>query len=253
METKLPVIKIFLKALSLPALYQRELFKVGTPLLIVGLIVIVFQHLGIGGEDTYLDEVINGVFMTCVSVALVMAIVGCHRVFILGPDSVIENTFISWTGNEIKYVGWWVLIGLAAALISMPLISLFSPLLDNSFDGYLENKFYYYVVFNLISIPIYYIVSRWSLLLPASATDTHGKNFSWSWHLSDGNGWRLTFLIGFLPFCLDLLFELLPDYEAILFQLLTSAIWLVVGVIEIGLLSLSYSFLKSVKGTKENG
>jgi len=42
---------------------------------------------------------------------------------------------------------------------------------------------------------------------------------------------------------MDIIFSLLPTYESIIFALFHGLVWIVVGVIEIGLLSLSYNFL----------
>ena len=245
MDNKLPIKKIFLSAISLPSLYCRQLIKIGWPLLLVGAISIVTQHLAIGGDDSYVDEIIGVTLAILMVVTLVMAIVGCHRLFIFGPKEETEYKLFEWSGNEIKYAGWWILIGFIAGIISIPILLVLVPFAQNGFEGLIENQSFYYVVMGLVNIPIYYFISRWSLVLPASATDTHGKSLSWSWDLSSSYAWSLTFLIGILPFSTDLLFSLLPEDQSIIIDLITSLIWVVIGVIEIGLLSLSYSFIKS--------
>lgn len=106
-----------------------------------------------------------------------------------------------------------------------------------------------YLVGQIVSyaaaVPLYYVASRWSLVLPSSAIGIHGNSFRWSWRGSSGNGWRLTLLIWFFPLLTGFLFDLWPDYDSILFKLYQGALWLVVGVVQIGLLSLSYKFLVS--------
>ncbi len=245
MDDKLPIKKIFLSAISLPGLYHSQLIKIGWPLLLIGAISIITEHLTIGGDDSYIDEIIGVTLAISMVITLVMAIVGCHRLFIFGPKEENEYQLFEWTGNEIKYSGWWILIGFITGIIAIPFMLVLVPLVQNGFEGLIENQSFYYIVMGLVNIPIYYFISRWSLVLPASATDTHGKSLSWSWDLSSNYAWSLTFLIGILPFSTDLLFGLLPEDQSIIIDFITSSVWIVIGVIEIGLLSLSYSFIKS--------
>lgn len=96
-----------------------------------------------------------------------------------------------------------------------------------------------------IILPIFqsYIFSRLSLVLPATAIDERNFTISSAWKISSGNGWRLTLLVALLPFTIYLLLNFLPEYDSILYYLITWFAWLIVSVIEIGLLSLSYSYL----------
>jgi uncharacterized membrane protein HdeD (DUF308 family) len=219
------------------------LLKIGFPLIISGAFFLILNHFSseIGGNIALV--VFGVILMIAFILSLVMAIVGCHRIFLLGPKIVDESSLLNWTGNEIKYIGWWVLIGLCTALVALPFMFIFMPFIATSAENLFDNQVMFFTVIGLINIPIYYVASRWSLVLPSSAIDKHGKSLTWSWGISSGNGWRLTLLIGFLPYIMDILFSLLPTYDSMIFTLLHGLVWLVVGVIEIGLLSLSYNFL----------
>lgn len=245
LDSKLPVVKIFLTAITMPKRYHRQLFMIGWPLLITGTLVTLPPYLSIGGEDSYMDEAVGVVTMIAFLATLVMAVVGCHRLFIFGPKPDAEYKAFDWTGNEIKYSGWWILIGLMAGIISIPLMLVLMPFMQANLDTYADTQPLYLLVLGLIYIPVYYVVSRWSLVLPASATDTHGKSLSWAWDLSSNNGWRLTILVSFLPFITDLLFGLLPEELPLIVDLIIGFVWVVIGVIEVSLLSLSYSFIRS--------
>jgi hypothetical protein len=227
----LPIVSTFLEALSFPYKHYRLLLKVGLPLIITEILGTTLSHFFSDSESTAL-----AIFSILLNIAfylsLVMAIVGCHRIFLLDSSVVEGSNLFNWTGNEIKYIGWMIFIGLCASLIPLPLILMTS----------LEN---FLAIAVLINIPICYVISRWSLVLPSSAIDIHGKNLTWSWELSDGNGWRLTLLIGFLPFIMDIVFSSLPTCDSIIYSLFHGAAWLIVGCIEVGLLSLSYKFLVS--------
>ncbi len=237
MKNKLPVVTIFTEAISLPFKHYRLLLKVGLPLIISGGLLITFF------PENGKSELLTGLIVLIAIaffVSLIMTIVGCHRLFLMDSSVVEQARPFNWTGNEIKYIGWWLLIGICTSLIALPFLFMLS--LSSSQDNIFGNNA---ILSAVIYIPIYYVASRWSLVLPSSAIDRHGKSLTWSWRLSDGNGWRLTFLIGFLPFILDALLRLLPAYDSIIYSLFLGIVWLVVGVIEIGLLSLSYAFLAS--------
>jgi hypothetical protein len=245
LNDKLPIKKIFLTAISFTGIYHRPLIKIGWPLLLTGAILIMIQHLTIGGDDSNIDLIIGVITAIAFAVTLVMAIVGCHRLFIFGPKEEGEYKLLEWTGNEIKYVGWWLIIGFVAGLIGISFSLMLVPFMQNGFEGFMDNQLLVYAAITFINILFYYLFSRWSLVLPASATDNHGKTLSWSWNLSENNGWRLMILIGLLPFTTDLLFSLLPEDQPIIVDLITGFFWVVIGIFEVCLLSLSYSFIQS--------
>jgi len=153
---------------------------------------------------------------------MVMAIVGCHRIILLEEDS-SSSKFLNWTGCELNYIGWWVVLGFYSALAAVVYIFVSSALLQ---------FFHQFFSFSLpaigpwelvITLPFLYIVSRWSLILPSAAVGIQGKPPRWSWNQSIGNGWRLTILIACLPIALDTMFELLPSYNHILYDLIHGA------------------------------
>ncbi|MCK5830675.1 MAG: hypothetical protein KAH20_10260 [Methylococcales bacterium] len=248
---KIPVLKIFLEAVLLPIKHTKILFKVGLPLIITGSLLTIygdspplnidFSNDAIHSDWTWDEAFFLGLLVVLFLVSFVMAIVGYHRIFLMDWSEVEKMKLFGWTGNELKYVGWWVLIGLCAELITLPfllLIPIMTPLIERFFEN--QDVFDNLIIY----LPIYYVGSRWALVLPSSAIGIHEKTFSWSWQLSDGNGWRLTFLICLLPVTLELILGLLPTFDSIIYSLFVGFIWLIVGVIETGLLSLSYSYLE---------
>jgi len=106
-------------------------------------------------------------------------------------------------------------------------------------------------ILSILSLPLYYLVSRWSLVFPSSAIGMRRMSLRWSWQLSAGNGWRLTLLIGLPPVASGLLFSLLPTSDSIFLAMLVAVAWPIVIAIEIGLLSLSYAYLAPVADDHE--
>lgn len=185
------------------------------------------------------------------SLSSVMAVIGFHRTFLLNTKTKIFR----WTWREMRYVGWWVLLLLfwyfsysMLAVVSFILTAL--SLLGQSAEpsGTFVIELVFLISGLLFLLLCFYVISRWSLVLPAAAIDMHNLKLSWSWRLSSLNGWRLTFLIGFLPLMTEIFFIISPEIESVFYSLTVICVWVVVFVIEIGLLSRSYDYLSKTKG-----
>ena len=70
--------------------------------------------------------------------------------------------------------------------------------------------------------------------------------------MSEGNGWRLTFLVGSVPITLVWVFLFIPVYESLAVELLLESIWLILLPIEVKLLSLSYAYFVGSHESDEN-
>lgn len=218
--------------------------KVGAPAVISGTILISYHHFFsfsyLLGADNVLGMFVLALLWFIFTLSLLMAIVGCHRIFILGKDYVKDRKYIHWTGNELEYGAWWILFIVLAAILYLP-FALISFSIDEAVIEQ-ENMLNTIIGYPAI-IPIYYIISRWSLVLPSCAIGIGQQTPAWSWRLSRGNGWRLTLLVSLPPIITELILDLFPDSFSTLNLLLIGATWLLLGIIEIGLLSRSYSFL----------
>jgi hypothetical protein len=242
-DRKLPVLDIFQEALNLPAKHFSQLLKVGFPLIALVAIFVVYQRLiqvEPSGTQFPLSMFLFGIGLV---LTLVMAIVGCHRIFLMDSKVTESASVFNWTGNEVKYIGWWIVIGLAALVVALPFLLVIVPWFSSQADEAGLSKLFLTIVLVFFNVCVGYFVSRWSLVLPSCAIDKHGHSINWSWKLSRGNGWRLTILIAGFPVLVDTVFELLPAIDSIVYYLLLTIFWLAFGIVQIGLLSLSYAFL----------
>ncbi|MGB0835378.1 MAG: hypothetical protein ACPGR2_12725 [Psychrobium sp.] len=237
MNRKLPIGEIFTAALKLPLQHTRKLILLGFPAL---LMLMLFDYIipesmdfSVGKTELFIQLTVG--LLTCLSI--VIAVVGCHRTFLMKNN----EKPLFWSGNEFSYFIWWIAMSLYIILILIPFALLLIPL--TAYLEPFETEWIAIVGMLLLNIPMYYLISRWSLLLPAVATDKRGVDISWSWRLSKGNSWRLTLLIGLFPFTKEMIFAFIPVTESLLLSLVDNLMWLVIGIVEVGLLSLSYEFL----------
>ena len=237
----LPVKRIFLESIQLPIVRFRSLLRVGAPLLSLLIITMLIGQSGIIElqQEAGLFIVMGLVFLFLAVLTATMAVVGCHRIFLMDEKDIMATATVRWDERESRFLGWWIGIGILASLVILPLMLALMPLY-NSFVEY--NELMTELLMAVLILPVYYFISRWSLLLPATAVDTR-HDLSWSWKISRGNGLRLTVLIGVIPFLTSMAFDLLPESESVIQMSLLGSVWLVVAVFEICLLSLSYQWL----------
>jgi len=239
-NNKLPVKRILI--LSFQLIKQRPVafIRMGLPLLLFILIFVL--------SNFFLDKSINfefGIIYTIFILSIfwftiVMVVVGCHRTFLTNRENIHQIKSFRWQAREWKFVGWGLIVGFFIAILywiwgfiifSLGMIQIGSPLTTA-------------IIFQVLILPITYLFSRWSLVFPATALEDPDASIADAWLLSDENGWRLTFLIIVVPFIFDLLFSIVMQPNSLIWSIIMIAIWLVIAVYQIGLLSLSYAFLK---------
>lgn len=249
LDFKLPVIEIFLEAVYLPIKHFRVLLKFGMPLIITSAVIVIYLYIFNDVDGPTKDtSIVTSIFSILSIATIVMAVVGCHRTFLMSSEDVKDTKIIRWTGREMRFIGWWIIIAIGTSIIAIPFALVLIPFISK----FSENEYLLYLLFGLVNLPIFYFLARWSLVLPATAIDKRNRSLFWAWGLSKDNGLRLLVLIGVIPFLADLIFNLLmPAYNSLIYSFFVGMLWLVIGVIEIGLLSLSYAYLSKVHAIKE--
>ena len=113
-----------------------------------------------------------------------MIAISCHRLVILGVDSLPNAWGLFWSWRETRFFGWIFGIGLSAGLVTFLDIPLYGSVSQ--------------LAVLVVSPPImWYVLARLSLVLPATAIGQR-PTLKGSWQLSRSNGWRLA-LVTFLP------------------------------------------------------
>ncbi len=282
----LPVTKIFTEALRFPFCQNRQFW--------IWVIILCFLSLGMTVAGNYfilamlrdlpfrimaggamvLDGLESGLVFTLLGIT-------CHRMILLEEQKNRWTEFFRWSHRETRFFIWSFLIYIVVILIMM----LFIPLGMVShvilkaglriISDYFTNegiKIMGFRVWTLGFVSIMYflflfLISRVSLVLPATAIDG-SPTLSSAWDLAMGNGWRLTLIVGTIPFLalvvlflkvlmpqfptfpilsavnfLDL-FDFLPRWIREIGEILFS---LLISIFEIALLSEAYKKLVPLK------
>jgi len=237
---KLPIADIVTKALLMPWKLRKEFSsKLLIPVLIYALIALIEWLI----ESTYPK---GQVFFPLLSLFIYgLFAITCHRIVILGSNSVPSYGFKKWSMRETKFYARMIIIFLVLAVIgnSVGFIMIFVvPDVKGPFEMEL---FITWLPEIMIGTIVGYFFARICLLFPAIAIDEH-VDYRWAWNISNGNGWRLVVVIAILPMftsaVLSLLNVLYGEYFVVdmLLSILAWILTIIALIIEITAISLSY-------------
>ena len=246
MNEQLPIKNIFLNGIYMPFEHYKELIRLGWPYAFLILASSFFPE----KTDSF---IFNSSYFILICIAGVLGGVGCHRVFLLPSEPVSETNTIRWGSRETNFMLKFFGIGLLGSIFLIPIVVLVSSYLEGvEFFAAGRNEALSGLIFTFALMPVYYFISRWSLILPDSAVD-NDNTFSWAWSVSSDYSFRLFILIGALPLSAHFLFALLITFlePSIIFGLIENTMWLIVAVIEICFLSLSYEWIVSKQESED--
>ena len=245
MHNKLPIKQIFLTGLRLPFDRHRQLLRLGWPAILLFL------------APAFIPEIDEFARLTFAYVILaiftgVLGVVGCHRVFILDLDTAQKTSTFRWGSRETGFIVNFLVVSFLSFLIVMPIVAGISFLYIDEIITDDSTGIKQILLEAGFMLPAYYLISRWSLILPSCAIDVQ-LNLSSAWKLSKHNSLRLFVLVGIIPVLTNLLFThyLFFSESSMAHTLIENMTWMLVVVIEISFLSLSYEWLMKNYVTEE--
>lgn len=121
--------------------------------------------------------------------------ISCHRIVLLGEESVPARWGIYWSMRETRFLGWLLAI---SALVSVTTflvfgVYMFLVLFVSNLIGFdLDSSRLYLVIVSIPIIFTFYFSLRFSLIFPAAATDKP-IGIGDSWDMTIGHGVPLLF------------------------------------------------------------
>ncbi|MGI9238686.1 MAG: hypothetical protein ACR2QZ_14910 [Woeseiaceae bacterium] len=167
----------------------------------------------------------------------------CHRLVLLGENSLPHRWGMFWTERETRFLGWFIGIWFLYFGLSLPMgiIALFFSSMDVGWNTTWIASFVTYVV-------VAYFEGRFSLVLPATAIDKR-SDFKESWRISRGKGMLIAIALVIPVMILIPLETLLYDTGVDELSPIADLVWLLISlpifVIEIAIISLAYDKLAS--------
>jgi hypothetical protein len=167
----------------------------------------------------------------------------CHRVVLLGEDSLPNRWGMFWTKRETRFLGWLVGIWFLYFALSLPtgiILLLFSEVFAGWSTAWIATFISYIVVA--------YFEGRFSLVLPATAIDRR-SDFKKSWAMSRGKGMLIAVALvipAMIMFPVEyVLYDAMGDELSPIADLIWLLLVLPIFAIEIAIISLAYDKLAS--------
>jgi hypothetical protein len=268
MPAPLPVFKIILGAFVF--LWNKKLRFLRALLIPVMVIFAIGIFPYFISFKTYLEDFSSSIFIPItIGVAIInyaayiLFAITCHRLVLMKNTSVPAYGMLCWSRREWWFLAYFILLpfvyllSMALNLMAHGLLKEFNVQIENLQIIFLKGDGIFLLML-LAALPSVYIVSRFSLLFPATAVD-RDVDVDWAWKISKKNGWQLTVIIGLLPFVFVgfrvlhiLLWRENPTWIDNIISMLLGFILLAVEIIA---LSLSYKHLteNEIVAAKEEG
>jgi hypothetical protein len=159
----------------------------------------------------------------------------CHRIILLGAESLPNEFGLYWSYRETRFTGWLVAVAIVYALVSAPfaLLILVAPQLlhDLQISWYLQ-----------VFVASYF-EGRFSMVLPATAVDQK-MDLRGSWYLTRGSGLAIAVAL-FIPalgmdFLHLLVANLLEEHSLLLATLVSEILVFPMIAVAVSVLSVTY-------------
>jgi len=231
-DVKLPVMAILAAAFAVPW-SNKVRFSQALAITFFILVLVDFLY-GQTGSESGSEFFVYLIFSSFVYVSFAVT---CHRLVLLGSESVPQLGVFRWSRREFRFFIWMIKLSIAFVVMFIPVLMLVSFIFKP------EPR---YVTPMLIasSIPFLYFLSRVILLFPSTATDKI-YDYKWAYKLTEGNGLQMMIVVVLIPVIMVGVHELngILFGEGRIIGLLNLALGYIVTVFEIAAISLSYDFL----------
>ncbi|BCN23598.1 sugar transporter [Vibrio alfacsensis] len=191
-------------------------------------------------------------FTTLVLYPLVaaMAAVRIHRIYLAHEYMQSALDVVRLSMRELRFIGWWILFGISMIVtLGLPLFTITFLVVSESGD--VNSELLISIITLISSIPAYWLLSRWSLVLPATALDHEPRGLAHSWRKSRPYKKQIFILMGVIPLLAGTVSQLVfAQFSHIGIMLVSGLLFGVFGAYQIALLSLSYRTIVDIERSR---
>ncbi|WP_404973484.1 sugar transporter [Vibrio campbellii] len=181
-----------------------------------------------------------------------MAAVRIHRIYLAREYMRSALDVMRLSMRELRFIGWWILFGLAMGLIIA--LPIFLVTFFVVFEGGDISHLALEVITLVLSIPGYWVLSRWSLVLPATALDREPRSLGNAWRQSRPFNKQVFILMGLIPLLVGTASQLVfAEFSHLLALIVSGVIFGIFGAFQIALLSLSYRKIVDIERAQFKG
>ncbi len=109
----------------------------------------------------------------------------CHRIVILGSESLVNRYGLFWGDREFRFLGWTIVLFIVSLMIG-----LFFVFAMSFFVQVLPSGAIPMLVMLVFWIGCFYVYTRLTMIFPAAAVDDN-TGFERAWQLTNSNGLRM--------------------------------------------------------------
>ena len=162
----------------------------------------------------------------------------CHRVILLGEDSIPHKLGLYWSSNETRFIGWIIVLGFIAFVVGVAMQIV--PTVLVMFEYY-ETPIWYYSYFSTVIVA--YFDGRLGLVLPATAIGDRMR-LGDAWRRTKPVGWAIFFAL-IIPIVITeiadyLLFEQLLNSNSLFIYFIRTILFYPLIAIGVAVLTVAY-------------
>ncbi|MGR5237927.1 sugar transporter [Vibrio alfacsensis] len=191
-------------------------------------------------------------FTTLVLYPLVaaMAAVRIHRIYLTHEYMQSALDIVRLSMRELRFIGWWILFGISMIVtLALPLFVITFLIIAES--GESSGMMMINITTLIASIPAYWVLSRWSLVLPATALDHEPRGLGNAWRQSRPYNKQVFILMGVIPLLFGTLSQIVfAQFSHLGVMLISGLLFGVFGAYQIALLSLSYRTIVDIERSR---
>ena len=181
-----------------------------------------------------------------------MAAVRIHRIYLAREYMRSALDVMRLSMRELRFIGWWILFGLSMMFtLALPI---FIVTFLYAAEGGEASELTFTIITLLASIPGHWILSRWSLVLPATALDREPRSLGDAWRQSKPYNKQIFVLMGLIPLLVGAVNQFIfAEFNHILAFVVSGVIFGIFGAFQIALLSLSYRKVVDIERAQFKG
>lgn len=208
-----------------------------------------------GAQEPDFSNVGAGFFVTTFllyPLVAAMAVVRIHRIYLAHEYMHSALDVMRLSMRELRFIGWWILFGLSMMFtLALPI---FIVTFLYAAEGGEASELTFTIITLLASIPGHWILSRWSLVLPATALDREPRSLGDAWRQSKPYNKQIFVLMGLIPLIVGAVNQFIfAEFNHILAFVVSGVIFGIFGAYQIALLSLSYRTILNIERAKFKG